>query len=531
MQHNIRIRQYEPWFILGIATLYVGRQLFLDVERIDGLIGLSATGNGIPAGAFWHYLNNYDHTLNNNVPLIAGTCLFLTGWYVFHRLAYPNLQERLNDRSGWLLAGGTFIVLLAAAFIYHYFRLYVDYQYGPTDNIIGLKVSSLYRKRTVLADAVGLGIVLGVYEVGFQYYQFLARQIAPESAGHFRLVSYLLLGGLSVLAIKLALTVSIPNTLWQGGFRDAGLTGGLMLQIIGLQAYVYNYILPGLKTPRQPDSLLFRKVGICLLITFVATAIIWGASTGFYYYSFARGPMIPFIFIVLTGAGSIAYGRQILTKEKTVLQTQVSAGAAELASLRAQINPHFLFNALNSLYATALKEKSDKTADGIQKLGDMMRFMLQENNRDRIPLDREIEYLHNYIQLQRMRIDETHDIEIRVTIQEPTRAIYLAPMLLTPFVENAFKYGISLRYTSWIYITLTLDDTRLYFKVHNARHPKTSDSAPMNRSDGHDPAENQSGVGLDNVRKRLDLIYPGRHKLVIQQSEQDYFVSLTLIYW
>ena len=155
-----------------------------------------------------------------------------------------------------------------------------------------------------------------------------------------------------------------------------------------------------------------------------------------------------------------------------------------------------------------------------------MRFMLQENNRDRIPLDKEVEYLHNYIHIQRMRVDESHNIEIRVTIQEPNRAIYLAPMMLTPFVENAFKHGISLRHPSWIYITLTLDATRLYFKVHNSRHEK-----PAETPDRHDPEKDQSGVGLDNVRKRLDLIYPGRHQLDIQQSEQDYFVSLTLVYW
>ncbi|RYF51802.1 MAG: GHKL domain-containing protein, partial [Cytophagaceae bacterium] len=100
------------------------------------------------------------------------------------------------------------------------------------------------------------------------------------------------------------------------------------------------------------------------------------------------------------------------------------------------------------------------------------------------------------------------------------------PMMLTPFVENAFKHGISLRHKSWIYITLTLDDTRLYFKVHNSRHAKTSEMI-----DQHDPEEANSGVGLDNVRKRLELIYPGRHQLEIQQSDQDYFVSLTLVYW
>jgi LytS/YehU family sensor histidine kinase len=216
-----------------------------------------------------------------------------------------------------------------------------------------------------------------------------------------------------------------------------------------------------------------------------------------------------------------AYIRSILSKEKTVLQTQVSATSAELSGLRSQINPHFLFNALNSLYATALKEKSDKTADGIQKLGDMMRFMLQENNQDRIPLDKEVEYLHNYIDIGRMRIDESQGVEIRVNIQQPDREIYIAPMMLNPFVENAFKHGVSLQHPSWIYITLTLDATKLYFKVHNSLHPKKD----------YDPEENSSGVGLANVKKRLQLIYPNRHTLDIQQSDKDFFVSLTLLYW
>lgn len=172
------------------------------------------------------------------------------------------------------------------------------------------------------------------------------------------------------------------------------------------------------------------------------------------------------------------------------------------------------------MYATALKENSEKTADGIQKLGDMMRFMLHENNHERIPLTSEIAYLHNYIDLQRMRLDETQNIEIRVNIQEPAKEICIAPMLLNPFIENAFKHGISLLHPSWIYITLTLDADHIYFKVHNSLHIQS----------GNDPEESHSGIGLENVERRLKLIYPGRYNLHIQRSAQDYFASLTLNY-
>ena len=235
-------RRYELIFIIGAATLYVVRRLMTEVDRIDGLIGLSATGNGIPAGAFRRYLDGYDHTLNNNVPLIAGMCLFLVAWYVFHYLAYPKLQERLTDRIGWELTALTLLLLLASTLVYHGLKLYVRHQHDLSGNIIGLTVFSLYSKRTVLADAIGLSIVLGVYELAFQYYQFLASRIAPESTRHFRLISGFFLSGFGLLAINIALT-SIPPTLWQSGSRDALLITGLVLQIMCLQAYVYRYII------------------------------------------------------------------------------------------------------------------------------------------------------------------------------------------------------------------------------------------------------------------------------------------------
>jgi sensor histidine kinase YesM len=120
-----------------------------------------------------------------------------------------------------------------------------------------------------------------------------------------------------------------------------------------------------------------------------------------------------------------------------------------------------------------------------------------------------------------MRLDESQNIEIRVNLQEPDREVYIAPMLLNPFVENAFKHGISFRKPSWIYITLTMDAQKIYFKVHNSLHPDQE----------KDLEQDSSGVGLENVKKRLELIYPNRYTLEIQVSEQDYFASLVLNYW
>lgn len=510
------IRRVEPLLIVGLATIYVIRRLVVEVRHIDDML-LSAGDNRALYNTFWDDLSPYNHTLNNNIPLIVGVCLFLAAWYVFHNLAFPFINTRSGNPNTWPYMGLTVLLLLVSVFVYHYLKLHVRYRHDSAGQIIGLKVYSLYRKRTVLADAIGLGILLCVYEICFGYYTFLVGKIRQESLRHFGVASYLLSGGLILLLGTFALNVRLAPTLWQDPFKDILLILGLCVEIAFLQEYFFRNILPAIQQPYS--ARLNEAVALFVLATMLTTVVIWGANTYFHYYHI--DPILFFSGLVLVCSVGIAYTRQILNKEKTVLQTQVSATSAELSSLRAQINPHFLFNALNSLYATALKENSEKTADGIQKLGDMMRFMLQENNRDRIPLDKEVDYLHNYIQIQRMRIDETHPIEIRVNIQQPDREIYIAPMMLTPFVENAFKHGISFRTPSWIYITLTLDATRLYFKVHNTRHTQ-------NRSD---PEEAHSGVGLENVRKRLELIYPGRHTLDIQQSDQDYFVALTLVYW
>jgi two-component system, LytTR family, sensor kinase len=200
------------------------------------------------------------------------------------------------------------------------------------------------------------------------------------------------------------------------------------------------------------------------------------------------------------------------------LKMELGQTAADLSFLRSQINPHFLFNILNTLYGTALQEDAERTSTGIQKLGDMMRFMLHENNQDRILLAREIDYLRNYIDLQLLRTATSPDITVECDINDVLESTYIAPMLLIPFVENAFKHGISLKDKSWIKISLYEAERKLYFDVHNSIHRKPES----------DPEHRHSGVGLENVKQRLAMLYPDRHDLVIRETTQEYFVHLTV---
>jgi two-component system, LytTR family, sensor kinase len=199
------------------------------------------------------------------------------------------------------------------------------------------------------------------------------------------------------------------------------------------------------------------------------------------------------------------------------MEKALAASDANLQFLRSQINPHFLFNALNTLYGTALKGDTDKTADGIQKLGDMMRFMLHENTLDFIPMDKELEYLKNFIELQKLRTQSSSDISIEENIAEVSSKNRIAPMLLIPFVENAFKHGISLQGKSWIKIDLTRIDNVLFFEVKNSVHTNKGNLE-----------KGKSGIGLSNVKDRLKLQYPDKHLLKIDETENEFTVKLVL---
>lgn len=215
----------------------------------------------------------------------------------------------------------------------------------------------------------------------------------------------------------------------------------------------------------------------------------------------------------------IYFKRQMKGNEELyVLRRELGQTHASFDFLRSQINPHFLFNALNTIYGTALQEKAERTSEGIEKLGDMMRFMLQENLQDKISLTREIDYLNNYISLQKLRTDPNPTIQIETFIEPQVIPTQIAPMLLIPFVENAFKHGISFREPSQIKVTLEMKNKTLYFDVFNTKHI---------RSD-NDPEKNKSGIGMNNVRQRLLMTYPGKHELIIRETAKDFFVHLTI---
>ncbi|HVU94973.1 MAG TPA: sensor histidine kinase [Puia sp.] len=186
---------------------------------------------------------------------------------------------------------------------------------------------------------------------------------------------------------------------------------------------------------------------------------------------------------------------------------------AELAYLKAQINPHFLFNILNSIYALAL-ERSERTAGAVVKLSSMMRYVLLEAGRDRVPLEQELAYLTGYTLLQQTRFEDALDLDFSVTGRPDGKTI--APLLLIPFVENAFKHGVNPEQPSAILIRIDIGASEIRLHVANKKVvAKTLPSAP-------------AGLGIDNTRQRLGILYPGRHTLSITDGADDFDVLLTL---
>ncbi len=290
------------------------------------------------------------------------------------------------------------------------------------------------------------------------------------------------------------------------------------LGIIIYAASFYALIPSALKRKRPFLSYLVR-VSIILLLSTLPMAMIIYAVTGdedapviitVASYFFQLALTVPFSWMLFKRYNK---GRQ----EVISLQKELGQSVASFDFLRSQINPHFLFNALNTLYGTAINEKAERTAEGVQKLGDMMRFMLDENMMDMIPLSREIEYLKNYIALQKLRTDPSPTVRVETAIVDVAVGS-IAPMLLIPFVENAFKHGISFREPSHIRVTLEARNGQLFFDVYNSKHPK-----PAN-----DPEAGRNGIGLANVRQRLELLYPTKHELIIRETATEFFVHLTI---
>jgi hypothetical protein len=185
---------------------------------------------------------------------------------------------------------------------------------------------------------------------------------------------------------------------------------------------------------------------------------------------------------------------------------------AELRQLKAQIHPHFLFNTLNSIYALAIRQ-DERTAETVVKLSEFMRYTISDAQRDNVLLSKEIDYVGNYIDLQKARLRDAVTVDYQLNGQ--VKQLEIAPLLLFSFIENAFKYGVNPEEESLIRIHIEIQDNRLRMDVVNNKVQVSQ-------------LEPSTGIGVQNARDRLRLIYPDAHELIIDETPTHYYVTLRL---
>lgn len=296
-----------------------------------------------------------------------------------------------------------------------------------------------------------------------------------------------------------------------------------LVPVIAVTYFIMYYLLP-----RHFEKKAYVRLGIEGILALILAIIFYRLilifiifpyiyEEAYEYHSF--GAMFPRhlwklldIVSIVAIAVSIKLSRLRLAgaeREKQLMQEKLES---ELSYLRAQTNPHFLFNTLNNIYALARK-KSDQTADVVMRLSKILRFMLYECTTPRIPLGNEIKILEDYIELEKLRYNNRLSLNFDAQVEAPQTLI--APLLLLPLVENAFKHGVSeTRFESRVDIKLVLANKCLQFEVKNTKAPDLEDDA--------------SGIGLSNIQRQLELIYPDQYELEIIAQKDVFLVKLQL---
>ena len=235
----------------------------------------------------------------------------------------------------------------------------------------------------------------------------------------------------------------------------------------------------------------------------------------FFIMGFSNGDPEPF-FLIFIVAYPFLMAFFVITwifrQIRSLRQLKNESSRAELMLLKSQVNPHFFFNTLNNLYGLTV-EKSDKAPEVVLKISDMMRYTIYEGKKDKVSLDDELEYLQNFIELHKMRYHKKVDIHFHH--QVIGHDLQVTPLLFIILLENAFKHGVeNLTQDAWVNISLIAGADKIVFAVENNFDPNELASEP--------------GIGLDNLKRRLELIYPEKHSLSLMSENNVYKAQLQL---
>jgi Histidine kinase/GHKL domain len=306
----------------------------------------------------------------------------------------------------------------------------------------------------------------------------------------------------------------------EGSIRDAYLRNAKFIPGHMLVVYPLLYLLiPGF---------LFRKKYFLFFTGFISLIFIAALFTDQFSLNFdSHDPfagfdirwgknILPFIHVAAI-ATTIKFIKYAYFQEGRTLVASQQKTTAELELLKAQIHPHFLFNTLNNLFALTLRRSPD-SPKVVDRLSELLRFMIYESSQEFIPLEKEIQLLNNYIDLEKIRYGE--ELELSVSFTGDIEGKIFRPLLFLPLLENSFKHGMSQQLEEkWISLELHVEKNNLYFKLANSRDP---DEVKM------EIQGKKKGIGLENVKRRLDLLYPGKYKFKINEEYEMFLVSIEI---
>ena len=334
------------------------------------------------------------------------------------------------------------------------------------------------------------------------------------------------------LVVYVALTISLCRPYVLSAIRTESLTALWLLArfILVYVPYQVTFVYIGLYWVLPPvlikryrlfarRCVIYAGSGLIthyLIKFFISTPLRAGHPALFLGFHSSFSPAAFLTMLLLTG---VAVGIKLFSfwyqRNQANQQLASQTLLIELQVLKAQIHPHFLFNTLNNLYSLTLKQ-SPHAADMVQKLASLLHYMIHECSTPQVPLVREIEFIQNYIQLEKLRYGSR--LTVSVLVNGEISNTFIAPLLLIPFVENAFKHGAAKQIDSaCVDLALTINNNTLLFRLENSRSEPSGNAL-----------KEIEGLGLINVRKRLALLYPNAHELTIRATDRLFIVELAL---
>lgn len=309
----------------------------------------------------------------------------------------------------------------------------------------------------------------------------------------------------------------------RGGYDWAKMLTSATTQLVFIMLIAYlNYFIIWprfLKSKKVLRYMLEFSIPFVLLIAarvYVQRFIMDGYThqAHYFYSSFFVVQITAITLFIVLFVGMLRFAVDWFELEARKKEVENEKLTAELNFLKAQINPHFLFNTLNNLYYLAYS-KSENTTEVIAKLSLMMRYMIYDSNHSKVLLSKEIEYMQSYISLERLRLNDK--IPIKFDICGNTEDIWISPLIFITFLENAFKHGVTnTNANAWINISIQIKDKVCVYTVENSK------------IGGKKEANEKSGIGLQNVKRRLELTYPEQYDLEISETDEKYLVKLNL---